>query len=272
MILFLTGILLLLMVLIGGERGFHSFVFLFVNGFFAMVGICLLCYGISPILIMVIGCAVFLAVGIPVQNGCNRKSLSAMLATGLILVLVGAAISVVCLHAHITGMNEIQIKEIDNSYLSSGVDLDMRAILLISLVWGELGALMDTSITIASSMNEVLAAHPDLTEQELRAKGMQIGKNIIGTTVNTLVFIAFGETIMLCLLYISNGYSPMMLLNSKSFFQQFGGILFSCQSCLLVVPVTAAIFARLAASDRLTAWMEKRRSREKSRDGSNWKR
>jgi len=269
MILLLTGLLLGLMVLVGGERGFHSFVFLFVNGFFGMVGICLLCCGISPAAILVIGCAVFLAVGIPLQNGCNLKSLSAMLATGLILVLMGAAISAVCLHVHITGLSEIQLKEIDNSYLSSGVDLDMRAILLVSLVWGELGALMDTSITIASSMNEILAAHPNLTERELRSSGLQIGKNIIGTTVNTLVFIAFGETIMLCLLYISNGYSLVMLINSKSFFQQFGGILFSCQSCLLVVPLTAAIFARMAVSARVTAWTEKIRKRRERRGSSD---
>ena len=102
-------------------------------------------------------------------------------------------------------------------------------------------------------MNEILAAHPNLTERELRSSGLQIGKNIIGTTVNTLVFIAFGETIMLCLLYISNGYSLVMLINSKSFFQQFGGILFSCQSCLLVVPLTAAIFARMPISARFIA-------------------
>lgn len=269
MILFLTGLLLVLMVLVGGERGFHSFLFLITNAFFGMLGIFLLCYGISPTLVMAVGCAVFLVVGLPVQNGCNRKSFAAMLATACILILIGAAIGVVILHVHITGLSEIQMREIDNSYLSSGVNLNLRAILLVSLVWGELGALMDTSITISSSMNEVLAAHPDLTEQELRRTGLQIGGTIIGTTVNTLVFIAFGETVLLCMLYRSNGYSPVMLLNSKSFFQQFGGILFSCLSCLLVIPLTAAIFARITGSAKAAAWMEKRRTRGERRSNSD---
>lgn len=257
MILLLTALLLGLMVLVGGERGFHSFILLLVNGFFGIVGIFLLCFGFSPALILTVGCVVFLAIGIPVQNGLNVKSLAAMTATALILVLIGAAITVVCGYVHITGLNEIQLKEIDNNYLSSGVNLKMQAILLISLIWGELGAIMDTSITIASSMNEILAVSPDLSERKLRSAGMEIGKSIIGTTINTLVFIAFGEAIMLCLLYLSCGYSTVMLINSKSFFQQFGGILFSCQSCLLVVPLTAVIFARMVKSRRVTAVLEK---------------
>lgn len=257
MILFLTALLLGLMALVGGERGFRSFILLLVNGFFGLVGICLLCYGFSPGLILAAGCAVFLVTGLPVQNGFNAKSLSAGAATVLVLVLTGVFIGAVCRYAHITGLNEIQLREIDNSYLSSGVDLNMRGILLVSLIWGQLGALMDTGITIASSMNEISAAAPDLPERELRSAGMQIGRSIIGTTVNTLVFIAFGETVMLCLLYLSSGYSPAMLVNSKSFFQQFGGILFSCLSCLLVIPATAVIFARLAKSKAASALLKK---------------
>ena len=257
-LLFLVLLLFLLMALVGGERGVNSFVVLIANGVLCVLSVLLLSLGIHPILILAVSSVLFVVFALPFQNGLNQKTLASLLAVLLLMIPVSLAVGFVCAHAHIVGLDEIQIYQIDNSYLSSGVRLNLTAVMLVSLVWGQLGAVIDTSITVASSLNEVLLAHPELSGKPLVHEGLQIGKSIIGTTINTLAFIAFGETILLCLLYVSDGYSLLLLLNSKSFFQQFGGILFSCESCLLVIPLTVVLFSKLTSSQRVTDFFARR--------------
>lgn len=261
MLIFLLVLLFALMVLIGGERGSVSFVILLANAFLCMISVLLLSYGVNPIAVLAVSCLVFILFAIPFQNGFHIKTLAAMLSVTAMLVPIAVLIGLICAHTHIAGLDEFQISQIENSYLSSGVRVNMGAIMIVSLVWGELGAVIDASITIVSSLNEIYVNHPDLEKKELARTGIQIGKSIIGTTINTLVFIAFGETIMLCLLYRSDGYSFTILMNSKSFFQQFGGILFSCESCLLVIPLTVFIFTSLVNSERVKAFFEKKQNK-----------
>jgi uncharacterized membrane protein len=257
-LLFLCVLLFVLMTLVGGDRGSVSFLILLANAFLCIIGVLLLSYGIHPMLVLTVSCLLFILLSIPFQNGFHIKTLAAMLSTAAVLVPAAAAIGFVCAHAHIAGLDEYQMNQMENSYLSSGVRLNMNAVILVSLVWGELGAVIDTSITIASSLNEIYGSSPEPKRKELIRTGMQLGKSMIGTTINTLVFIAFGEMILLCLLYRADGYSFSALLNAKSFFQQFGGILFSCESCLLAIPLTVVIYSLLACSKPVRTFFERK--------------
>lgn len=258
-LLILMGILLVLMILVGGKRGGISFALLLGDGFLCFLGILLLSFNVSPYAVLITGCIVFLILAVPVQNGLNQKTLTVMISTILILIPIAVLIGVVCANAHLVGLDEYQISQMENSYLASGVKINMGGVMLLSLVLSELGAIIDAGMTIASSMQEIHVNNPSLSQGELTHAGMQVGRDIIGTTINTLAFIAFGETVMLCLLYIADGYSLTVLLNSKSFFQQFGGILFSCESCLLVIPLTVRIYIRVMTSGKISAFFEKRK-------------
>jgi len=258
MLMVLLALLFALMVLIGGRRGAAAFGVLLLTALLCAVGVLLLSYGISPTAVLAVSCPLFIFLTILLQNGFHVKTFAAAASVLLLLIPIVAVLALICSHAHITGLDEFQTSQAENSYLSSGVQVKLGAIWLVSLVWGELGAVADASVTLASALNEVDAAHPELTRAELIRSGLQIGRGMIGATINTLVFIAFGEAVTLCLLYLSDGYSWTILLNSKSFFQQFGGILISCESCLLAMPLTAACFAWLARSKRVQAIRSRR--------------
>lgn len=252
-LLILTVVLLALMIAVGGERGASSFGILLCSVLLCGLGAVLLSFGVNPYFILAAGCLLFLILTVPVQNGLNRKTAAVLASSAILLIPMTLIIAAVCAGAHLAGLDEYQASLMENSYLSSGVKLNVGALMLLSLTFSELGAIVDTGMTVATSLHEIRANNPSFERKELRRTGMQVGGDIIGTTINTLVFIAFGETAMLCLLYVADGYSLTVMLNSKSFFQQFGGILFSCESCLLVIPLTVESYCRLADSARATA-------------------
>lgn len=73
----------------------------------------------------------------------------------------------------------------------------MAAVVLLST----LGAVTDMALTVSTSLYEVKIHKPDMSNTELFQSGMQIGKSILGTTVNTLLFAYLGESmILVCIL------------------------------------------------------------------------
>lgn len=244
MILVLILILLVLMVLVGGNRGALSFVTLVFNFIVGLVSIFFLGIGMSPVLIFIISSLLFCQITLIYQNGYHKKTQVSFLSVVLVLTLMSLLVSFICRNAYLYGMNEIESLEDSMSYLASAVDVNMVSIWVISLLWAELGAIMDTSISISTAMNEIKLHNTEMTKKQLFISGMNIGKDIIGTTVNTLAFVAVGESMMIILYYVRCHYTLDQLINSKAFLQQISAVIFSCLGCLFIIPVTAFLFVQ----------------------------
>ena len=102
---------------------------------------------------------------------------------------------------------------------------------------------MDTALSVTSAVYEVAVHRKDLDRSAYFQSGIEVGKEIIGTTVNTLVFAYLGESLMLFAYLEKNGYSPEMMLNSKVLFQNIAVMLLGIIACLLSVPVAAYLVA-----------------------------
>ena len=66
--------------------------------------------------------------------------------------------------------------------------------------------------------------------------GMHIGSEVIGTTVNTLLFAYLGESLLLFSYLKMQKYSMELLLNSKILFQNCVSMFFGAIACVLVMP------------------------------------
>ena len=65
-----------------------------------------------------------------------------------------------------------------------------------------------------------------------------MGKEIIGTTVNTLLFAYLGGSILLFSYVQTQKYSLEIILNSRFLFQDVAIMLFGAIACLVTVPVS----------------------------------
>ena len=64
-------------------------------------------------------------------------------------------------------------------------------IFMAGLFIGALGAVMDVSITMASSMFALFEQNQDLSDQALKTSGIDIGKDIMGTITSILFLFIF---------------------------------------------------------------------------------
>ena len=128
--------------------------------------------------------------------------------------------------------------------LTTDLHINMLHVGIFVTVFSTLGAVIDTALSVTSSVYEVWTHKNSLTAKELTASGYQVGKEIIGTTVNTLLFAYLGGTILLFSYIQTQQYSLEIILNSQFLFQDVAAMLSGAVACLITVPVSIKCIIR----------------------------
>ena len=113
------------------------------------------------------------------------------------------------------------------------------------VVISALGAVMDVTMGIASSLSEVHDANPGLTRRELFRSGMNIGRDMVGTMTNTLILAFLGSGFTLILYLYSLGLAPHQLLSSAYLSIEVVSGISSSIGVILSIPLTALVSAAL---------------------------
>ena len=129
-------------------------------------------------------------------------------------------------------------------YYSTDLHINMLHVGIFVTVFSPLGAVIDTALSVTSSVYEVWTHKNGLTAKELTASGYQVGKEIIGTTVNTLLFAYLGGTILLFSYIQTQQYTMEIILNSQFLFQDVAVMLSGAVACLITVPVSIRCIIR----------------------------
>ncbi|MDO5154717.1 MAG: YibE/F family protein [Eubacteriales bacterium] len=243
MILTLLIILFFLMVVVGGNRGVDSFFSLAKTMVAMLVNIYLIAWGLPAIPVTLLVSVFFVATVLYAQNGVNAKMHAAAIAVLIVVIIVMLGAGPLLYRAGISGYNEIEQYEEISMYLSGNIRVSMAAVSISAVVLGLLGAVMDTAVAITTAVNEVYVNNQSLTKAELVQSGLHVGKDILGTTVNTLFFAGLGESIMLAILFMRNAETIASIINSKSLLQEVAGLLIGGIGCLAIIPLSSVLVA-----------------------------
>lgn len=243
MILKLVFLLFLLMLFVGGDRGLTSFFTLVKTLLFFTVNVYLIAWGLPAIPVTLFVSILLIMTVIYGQNGFNSKMHGAALSSAVVVCLIMMIIDPILMRAGISGYNEIEQYEEISMYLSANLSVPMVSVAISATVLGVLGAVMDTAVAVATVVNEVHVNNPEIERKILVNSGATVGKDILGTTVNTLLFAGFGESIMLFNLFLKNENSFVEIINSKAFFQEISALFVALMGCLLVIPVSGFLTA-----------------------------
>ncbi|MDP4088792.1 MAG: YibE/F family protein [Bacillota bacterium] len=195
---------ILLMLLIGRKTGIRSLVSVIINFLIFSVIIALFLKGWNLTAVASIVGVLFIIVSISLVSGINRKTISAVIGTvaGTLISMIIAAAAI-----HFTHSDGIHYESME--FLTHPPE----QIFFVEIMIGTLGAIMDIAISISSSLKEIHDKNPEIDMKGLVKSGQEIGKDIMGTMSNTLVFAYISGSIPMILLMIKNGVSISYIVN-----------------------------------------------------------
>lgn len=235
-----TGIFFILLLLIGKKKGFTSIISIISTIaliFFMLLPMIL--NGFCPIASAVLTGIISTVITIYLVGGLNSKSSSAIIGTSISLIFAGALSMLAIYFAHLTGFAGEE-----NMFLyTARPDLSFTGILSASMIISALGALMDTAVSIASTVNEIFETDKSLSVKQLFKSGMNVGRDIIGTMSNTLILVYLGSSLTLVLLSSNIDMNKFFNLNQVA--TEILSALTGSIAILFCVPITAIIAAYL---------------------------
>lgn len=121
--------------------------------------------------------------------------------------------------------------------------LDLTGLLLGGIIIGLLGVLDDVSITQSSVVQELKGANPDFGFKELYVRALRVGRDHVGSLVNTLALAYVGASLPMLLLF-SYSESPIsILINQEIIAAEVLRIVVGSIGLILTVPLTTALAA-----------------------------
>lgn len=237
-------------VAVGGRTGVKSLVALAVT-LVCLFGVLLpsLMKGANTLLMTFIVCAYVAVVSLTIVGGVRKKTVCAMLGA-----VAGTALALLfgLLAQELTRIDGLRIDDVEPllQLRQTGTPIGLRGLLVGGIVISALGAVMDVTMGIASSLSEVHAANPELSRRELFRSGMNIGRDMVGTMTNTLILAFLGSGFTLILYLYSLGLSPRQLLSSAYVSLEVVSGVASSVGVILSIPLTALITAEVFTREK----------------------
>ena len=244
-LIFIAGAFFVLLVLIGKKKGLASLISIAATiclMFFVLMPLIL--HGFCPIASAVLVSIISSAITIYLVGGFNAKSSSAVFGTVLSLVIAAGLSMGAIYYARLTGFAGEE-----NMFLySAHPNLNFTGILSASMIIAALGALMDTAVSIASTINEIYETDKSLSIKQLFISGMNVGRDIIGTMSNTLILVYLGSSLSLVLL--SSNIDLQKFFNLNQVATEISSALIGSIAILACVPITAIIAAYMIKNQK----------------------
>ncbi|BDF66183.1 hypothetical protein CE91St43_01550 [Oscillospiraceae bacterium] len=239
-LLLFAGLYLLTLCLVGGKQGIKGALgLLFTFLCILFVYLPMVYRGWSPFWTAVFVCAVTTVVTLWLIGGPSRKTAVAVGGTVAGVVIAGAAASLFSAASGITGWNVSDIESLMT--LANAGDVQVGGLLFSGLLISALGAVMDVSMSIASSIQEVYAQNPALSRLELFRAGMRVGRDLMGTDSNTLILAFAGSSASMLVLNYAYDLPLLQVVNSNNIGIAVMQGLSGSFGIVLAVPVTVLL-------------------------------
>ena len=168
-------------------------------------------------------------------NGFCMKSYIATFCCTACTVFAGLLAWFVSLIWGVSTLNTPEIEDLLFVTENSGFRVDN--LLTAGILIASMGAVMDTCMSIVSSLFELKAQNPSMTTKQLSQSGMNIGKDIMGTMTNTLILAFVGSSINLVLIYYMYCMPAISLLNTDFIIVEIVKGIISSMAVVISIPV-----------------------------------
>lgn len=246
------AVFILLMLLVGGKQGANAVLALAVSLLLIVRFTVPAIYrGSSPIAVGALTAFAATAVTLLLLHGATVR---ALLAAGVTLAGEGTACILFAASSALLHVGGFQTDQAEGLLVvAQNTGLYLKTLLFAATMIASLGAVMDVAVSLLSALWELKQQGTQDGGQLFRS-GMNIGKDMIGTMSNTLIFAFAGNALATMLSLTAYGVQASQLLNSNYIALEIAQGLCGTGGVILTVPIAsaaaAALFPRLKAPDR----------------------
>lgn len=238
-------IFLAVVCLIGGKKGVLTcigliFTFICIIWFY----IPMIYKGYSPFLAAILVAAVTTFVIMYLLGGLSGKTACAVAGTVGGVVIAGISAFLFGKAAHLTGYNAPEIESL--LVLENIRGIRVGELLFSGLLISALGAVMDVAMAISSTVFEIHDQMPELNRKGLFRSGMNVGRDAMGTMVNTLILAFVGSGVSTLLLTYAYKLPYLQIINSNNIVIEVMQGISGSMGVILTVPIVSLIASFVA--------------------------
>lgn len=240
-LLWLGLIFVALLAFFGGKRGLRSLLALVVSCvglIFIMVP--LVVNGFNPVWAAVLASVFAICTTLILVYGFTIKTLAAAVGSVGGVVIAGVITAIMNVVMNMTGLVDDESMYLAQS-VAVGETIDLRGILFAAIIISVLGGTIDVGISIASALDEMRLQAKGITGARMMESGINIGIDIMGASLNTLILSYVGGSLHLLMIFYTYDSPMVMIINDEMIVCEILRALAGSFGLLLTVPVTAFV-------------------------------
>ena len=218
-----------------GAKSLFSLVFTMICIFFIFIP--LIIKGMNPIVSSIIIVILSTMVTMISLNGATKKTFVASLSCILCTIVAGLIAYIFGKFNNISTFNTAELQDL--LFVSTKTSLKVKDLLFAGILISSLGAIMDTTMSITSSIFEMKDVNNNLSKSQLFISGMNIVKDIMGTMTNTLILAFTGSSINILIIYFMYNMPYIQLINIDLIVLEIVQGLSGGIAVILSIPITA---------------------------------
>lgn len=228
------------LLLIGRKQGAKTILTLAITAFFVIkVLLPLILKGLPPVLVTLGVASVIVAITLILISGFNRKTYAAILGTVGGVIIAGIIATIMTSLTRLTGFSNSEAQML--MHVPRESDFNFQGLLFSGMIIGAVGAVLDIGMSIASTMDQVKKANPEIETKALIASGLNVGKDIMGTMSNTLILAYAGASIHLLLVLQAYDIPLSRIFNVDAIATEAVRILSGTIGLIYAIPLTAIV-------------------------------
>ena len=174
-----------------------------------------------------------------VLNGWCQKSLIATACCTACTAFAGLLAWAVGEFGGISTLNTPEVEDL--LFITENSQFRVDNLLTAGILIASMGAVMDTCMSIVSSLFEIREQNPAITAKQLLKSGMNIGRDIMGTMTNTLILAFVGSSLNLIVIYYMYCMPAISLLNSDFILVEAVKGLIGSMAVVMSIPAAAVL-------------------------------
>ena len=198
----------------------------------------LLLKGVSPILASFCTVAVLTVIIDLLVAGFSKRCLVALLGSlaGTLVTCIAA-----CVLTYMLKLDGGDVPYVVPLIAQSSMQIDTRSLYIGMIFLANSGALMDLSMDVSVSMEEICYHKPSIPHRELLKSGLKVGRSVLGTMTTTLMLAYSGSYLSMMMYFVGQGTPILDILNLKYVSSQLLNTLVGSFGLVAAAPLSALI-------------------------------